>query len=156
MNTPDEDREAQFAERLYQASLNFIATTPKEANAVAKRIAFNRGAYESVRNACGPLSVAIMKSAGLLPAGASVRDIWLLCARDRSDCNGISTLENEYFPPAEYDYYFTKESIRSYDFVSNPLKPGDWLYLYTTNNGFDHMLVVTRVDEKVRHIQLRT
>jgi len=148
MNTPDEDREAQFAERLYQASLNFIAATPKEANAVAKRIAFNRGAYESVRNACGPLSVAIMKSAGLLPAGASVRDIWLLCARDRSDCNGISTLENEYFPPEEYDYFFTKESIRSYDFVSNPLKPGDWLYLYTTNNGFDHMLVVTRVDEK--------
>lgn len=144
---PSAERVAALQESLYRASLEYLADTTAEANAVAKRIKFNRGAYENVRNACGPLSIAIMRSGGILPATTSVREIWLLCAREGGKCNGMSVLKREYFPPSEYDYFQTTQSVREYDFAANPLQAGDWLYLYVKHNGFDHMLVVTRVDE---------
>ena len=146
---PDEsaERVAALQESLYRASLEYLADTTAEANAVAKSIKFNRGAYENVRNVCGPLSIAIMRSGGILPATTSVRNIWLLCAREGGKCNGMSVLQREYFPPSEFDYFQTTQSVRDYDFNAHPLQAGDWLYLYVKQNGFDHMLVVTRVDE---------
>lgn len=143
---PKAERAAALEKQLYRASLNYIAETTSEANAVVKSIKFNRGAYENVKNACGPLSIAIMRSGGILPATTSVREIWLLCAREGGKCNGMSVLNREYFPPSEYDYFQTTQSVREYDFAANPLQAGDWLYLYVKHNGFDHMLVVTRVD----------
>lgn len=139
--TPKDNQEV-----LYRASQKYIATTAEEADKVAKRIAFLDGKNESASLACGPISIAILKDAKLLPAEASVRKIWLLCPRDRADCSGLKTLQREYFPPAEYDYWRIDESVRTYDFKSNPLQAGDWLYLYANCNGYDHMLVVTRVD----------
>lgn len=144
---PVEERVAALQESLYRASLEYLADTTAEANAVAKSIKYNRGAYENVRSACGPLSIAIMRSGGILPATTSVREIWLLCAREGETCSGMSVLKREYFPPSEYDYFQTTQSVRDYDFAANPLQAGDWLYLYVKQNGFDHMLVVTRVDE---------
>ncbi len=144
---PNAERVLALQESLYRASLEYIADTTAEANAVAKSIKFNRGAYENVKNACGPLSIAIMRSGGILPATTSVREIWLLCAREGGACNGMSVLKREYFPPSEYDYFQSTQSVRDYDFSANPLQAGDWLYLYVKHNGFDHMLVVTRVDE---------
>jgi len=144
---PNAERVLALQESLYQASLEYIADTTAEANAVAKSIKFNRGAYENVKNACGPLSIAIMRSGGILPATTSVREIWLLCAREGGACNGMSVLKREYFPPSEYEYFQSTQSVRDYDFSANPLQAGDWLYLYVKHNGFDHMLVVTRVDE---------
>ena len=143
---PKAERAAALEKQLYRASLNYIAETTSEANAVVKSIKFNRGAYENVKNACGPLSIAIMRSGGILPATTSVREIWLLCAREGGKCNGMSVLNREYFPPSEYDYFQTTQSVREYDFAANPLQAGDWLYLYVKHNGFDHMLVVTSVD----------
>ena len=144
---PNAERVLALQESLYRASLEYIADTTAEANAVAKSIKFNRGAYENVKNACGPLSIAIMRSGGILPATTSVREIWLLCAREGGACNGMSVLKREYFPPSEYEYFQSTQSVRDYDFSANPLQAGDWLYLYVKHNGFDHMLVVTRVDE---------
>ena len=144
---PVEERVRALQESLYRASLEYLADTTAEANAVAKSIKYNRGAYENVRSACGPLSIAIMRSGGILPATTSVREIWLLCAREGGTCSGMSVLKREYFPPSEYDYFQTTQSVRDYDFATNPLQAGDWLYLYVKQNGFDHMLVVTRVDE---------
>lgn len=144
---PSAERVAALQDSLYHASLDYLADTTAEANAIAKSIKFNRGAYENVRNVCGPLSIAIMRSGGILPATTSVRDIWLLCAREGGKCTGMSVLQREYFPPSEYDYFQTTQSVRDYDFSANPLQAGDWLYLYVKHNGFDHMLVVTRVDE---------
>lgn len=143
---PASERAAALAEQLYRASLEYVAETTAESNAVVKRIKFNRGAYESVKNACGPLSIAIMRSGGILPATTSVREIWLLCAREGGSCNGMSVLKREYFPPDEFDYFQTKQSVRDFDFSAHPLQAGDWLYLFVKHNGFDHMLVVTRVD----------
>jgi hypothetical protein len=131
---------------LYLASQEYIAATPFEADKVARRIGFLGGRNESASLACGPLSIAILKDARWLPSTASVQRIWLLCPRDRPGCNGLKTLQEEYFPPEQYDYLRVAESIKTYDFRAHPLQPGDWIYLFASVNGFDHMLVVTRVD----------
>ena len=142
---PEVQWEEALREALYQSSLKFIADTPEAADEVARQIGFVDGVSESAGNSCGPLSIAILKGAGLLPASTSVHDIWLLNLRDESYLTNI--LYRKYFPPQEYDYYWHPESIRSYDFQADPLLPGDWMFLFTAGNGFDHMLVVTRVDE---------
>lgn len=136
-----------YQDVLYIESQKYIATTAEEADKVARRIGFLDGKNESASLACGPISIAILKDAKLLPPDVSVRKIWLLCPREREDCSGINTLQREYFPPAEYDYWRIEESVRTYDFRSNPLQAGDWMYLFASYNGFDHMLAVTRVDK---------
>jgi len=142
---PEVVLEGELREALYQASLKFIADSPEAADDVARQIGFVDGVNESASNSCGPLSIAILKDAGLLPASTSVHDIWLFDLRDESYLTNI--LYREYFPPQEYDYYWHTESIRTYDFQANPLLPGDWMFLLTAGNGFDHMLMVTRLDE---------
>lgn len=137
--------EEELQESLYQSSLKFIAESPEAADEVARQIGFVDGVSESASNSCGPLSIAILMDAGLLSASTSLHDIWLLNLRDESYLTNI--LHREYFPPQEYDYYWHPESVRSYDFRADPLLPGDWMFLFTAGNGFDHMLVVTRVDE---------
>ena len=131
---------------LYSESQKYIALTAEEADKVARRIAFLDGRNESASLACGPLSIAILRDAKLLPSDASVRKIWLLCPREREDCSGLKTLQQDYFPPAQYEYLRVTESVRTYDFISNPLQPGDWMYLFAITNGYDHMLTVTRVN----------
>ena len=142
---PEVDWEGELREALHQASLRFIADTPEEADNIARGIGFVDGVSESASNSCGPLSIAILMEAGLLPASTSLHDIWLLNLRDESYLT--NTLYRNYFPPQEYDYFWHTESIRDYDFAADPLLPGDWMFLFTAGNGFDHMLVVTRVDK---------
>ena len=124
--TPTASIPLSIEERLYQASLKFIADTPEKAHLIAKEIDYLVGDSEDACNMCGPLSIAILKEAGLLPKEADVHDAWLLCAREnREDCYGIETLEKNIFPPDEYEYIRVYESVRDYDFQSNPLLPGD-------------------------------
>lgn len=156
--TPTMSPEEIAALRLYEASLYYVAETPLEANDKVKEIGFLDGTYESPDNACGPLTAAIMRDGGFLPEDSPVKDMWLLCMREDEEdedlpfCHGTRTLNRIYFPPEKYDYIKIEESIGKFDFVSNPLQVGDWLYLYVLKGvsnftGFDHMLVVTRVDE---------
>ncbi len=140
--------------RLYKASLNYIADTPQEALEVVKGIGFLDGTYENPSNACGPLTVAIMRDGGFLPEDTPVKNMWLLCPRkeEMPECDGMRTLNRVYFPPEDYDYIRIRENVKNYDFVENPLRVGDWLYLFVLKGvsayeGFDHMIVVTRVDE---------
>jgi hypothetical protein len=136
-------------DKLYYASLAYLAYTPEDADKIARQIGYLGGKNESASLACGPLSITIMRDAGILPADISTNKIWLLCPReDREECNGIKILNQVYFPPDKFDYIRVYESVRTYNFSTNPLQPGDWLYLFTNIHGFDHMLVVTRVDEK--------
>ena len=136
-------------EALYQASLQFIAETPEEADLIAKKIDYMAGDTETATNLCGPLTIAILNEAGWFKPQADTHPAWLLCAREnREDCFGVETLKKVYFPPDDYDYIRVYDSVRDYDFQSNPLQPGDWMYLFTYIHGYDHMLVVTRVDEK--------
>lgn len=148
MPTPTPQPEETWEDVLYRVSLQFIADTPEEANEVAQEIDFLVGDTEVAGNMCGPLSIAILKEAGLIPEEADAHDAWLLCAHEnRENCFGMETLKKVYFPPDEYDYLRVYDSVKDYDFRSNPLRPGDWLYLYTYIHGYDHMLVVTRVDD---------
>lgn len=140
-------------EKLWQASLDFLAFTPEDADQVARRIDFASGPHESADNACGPLTVAILKAGGYLPEDASEHDMWLLCPREENpECHGMETLQRMFFPVDDYDYIRVEESVSTYDWEENPLEPGDWLYLFVMKGisnyrGFDHMIVVTRVDE---------
>jgi hypothetical protein len=141
--------EQSLNEALYQASLQFIAETPEEADQIAKKIDYMAGETETATNLCGPLTIAILNEAGWFEPQADAHQAWLLCAREnREDCFGVEILKKVYFPPDEYDYIRVYDSVRDYDFQSNPLQPGDWMYLFTYIHGYDHMLVVTRVDEK--------
>jgi hypothetical protein len=141
--------EQSLDDALYQASLQFIAETPEEADLIAKKIDYMAGDTETATNLCGPLTIAILNEAGWFEPQTDAHHAWLLCAREnREDCFGVETLKKVYFPPDEYDYLRVYDSVRDYDFKSNPLQPGDWMYLFTYIHGYDHMLVVTRVDEK--------
>ena len=150
--TLQQQREA----RLYEASLHYLADTAEEADLVAREINFAFGPHESADNACGPLTVAILWDGGYLPEDANPHEMWLLCPReDIPGCNGLDVLDKFFFPRTTYDYILVNESIGSYDWAQNPLQPGDWLYLFVRKgiskyDGFDHMLVVTRVDERGR------
>lgn len=150
--TLQQQREA----RLYEASLHYLADTAEEADLVAREINFAFGPHESADNACGPLTVAILRDGGYLPEDANPHEMWLLCPReDIPGCNGLDVLDKFFFPRTTYDYILVNESIGSYDWAQNPLQPGDWLYLFVRKgiskyDGFDHMLVVTRVDERGR------
>ncbi|MFA5612808.1 MAG: hypothetical protein WDA04_08140 [Anaerolineaceae bacterium] len=142
--------------RIYNASLAYVANTPKKALEVARSINFTEGPYESPDNMCGPLTVAIMRDSGYLPPEADPHGMWLLCPRDDNpECHGLRILERTFFPPEQYDYIRVRESVGRYDWRNNPLQPGDWLYLFllkgvSNYTGFDHMIVVTRVDEQAR------
>lgn len=150
--TLSQQREAN----LYQASLHYLADTAEEADLVAREIDFASGLHESADNACGPLTVAILRDGGYLPEDANPHDMWLLCPReDIPGCNGLNVLDQKYFPQSNYEYIRVEESVGSYNWAKNPLQPGDWLYLFVKKgvskyNGFDHMLVVTRVDDRGR------
>jgi len=133
---------------LYQASLKFIADDPDDADEIAKSIKFINSLYETASNMCGPLSIAILQEAGLLSSTIDPHDSWLLCLREREDCDGLNALQQNFFPQQTYDYFYSNENVRNYDFVTNPLQPGDFLYLLAGDTGYDHMLVVTRVDQE--------
>lgn len=145
--------EEQRKVRLYQASLHYLADTAEEADLVVREIDFASGPHESADNACGPLTVAILRDGGYLPEDANPHEMWLLCPReDIPGCNGLDVLDKFFFPRSDYEYTLVDESIGSYDWSRNPLQPGDWLYLFVRKgiskyDGFDHMLVVTRVDD---------
>lgn len=123
---------------------------------MAREIDFAADTHESADNACGPITVAIMRDGGYLPEDANPHEMWLLCPReDNPECHGLVTLEQKFFPKSDYDYVRVEESIGTYDWAKNPLQPGDWLYLFVRKgvsryDGFDHMLVVTRVDDRGR------
>ncbi len=147
--TPEVDsqpvQEGNWDEAIKQAGDLFIANTAEDAIKVVNDIGFVDGYSESPSNACGPLSIAILMEAGVLTDGVSVHDVWLLNLRGEN--SQLKLLEQRYFPPQTYDYFWINENIREYSFAEHPLQPGDWLFLFTAGNGFDHMLTVTRVSE---------
>lgn len=154
--TPTLTLKQQREARLYEASLHYLANTAEEAELVAREIDFASGPHESADNACGPLTVAILRDGGYLPEDANPHEMWLLCPReDIPGCNGLEILDRYFFPRSDYDYIRIEESVGTYDWQNNPLEPGDWLYLFVRKgiskyDGFDHMLVVTRVDDRGR------
>jgi hypothetical protein len=131
--------------RLYEASLQYIATFAADARRVSKLI--NGVGYGDPTNICGPLAIAIMRDAGALPPETVPHDFWLL---DPLQVSGHQLLRAA-FPSERYDYTKTITPINKMDWHAFPLVPGDFIFIWHGSGGnFDHMLVVTRVDKDLR------
>ena len=127
--------------RLYETSLTFIAPTARESKAIGERI--NGKGYGSPTLICGPLSIAILREAGLINPSIIPYDFWLLNPDIPEDRKVIDRT----FPPSKYEETRHKIRLDKFDWKAHPLLPGDFLYIYRGPGGnFDHILVVNRVD----------
>jgi hypothetical protein len=132
--------------RLYDSSIKFVANTAAEAISVAQNLQFLVD-HGHPSNMCGPLAAAILRDAGLVERHIILHDFWLLNPAELSDVRLLESV----FPASRYDTYKTTVSINQFDFAEFPLEPGDFVYLFAGPGGtFDHVIVVTRVDEEGR------
>jgi len=131
-------------QRLYLASLAYLAGSDAEAWQVAKSLGYAPlGGYPS--NMCGPLAISILRDAGLVSQSVDLHDFWLL------DPSVDQTLLETTFPRQDFQWLHTDLPINQVDFHQFPLKAGDLVYIYSGYQGdFSHVLVVTRVDEDGR------
>ena len=131
--------------QLYASSLKFRRSTTKEARILGET--FNGRGYGAPSDICGPLTIAILQDAGLLDKGIKPHDFWLL----NPDIPENRKLLNSVFPPERYDNQRFKVKLNRFNWKKDPLKPGDFIYIYAgTGGNFEHMLVVNRVDSQGR------
>lgn len=131
-------------QRLQDASKEYIALTPADGIRVARSLNIVKNDGDPT-NVCGPLSAAILRDAGLLDPYIKIRDFWLL----NPDTN--RKLLDLTFSPDRYEHFQFSSPLNEMDWDTFPLKPGDFLYIYAGPGGtFEHMLVVTRVDNAGR------
>jgi len=138
---------AEQRQRLYQSSLRYVADSEPEAILVARELDFLPSIYEHPSNLCGPLSIAILRDAGLVDPYIDVDKYWGMNPRPGIDAQ----LMERTFPRGEYLWYRDERPIDEIDFQAFPLLPGDFLYLFAGDHGtFEHILTVSRVDEAGR------
>ncbi len=129
---------------LYDVARKYIAETSADGNRIARsfNIVKNDG---DPANICGPLSIAILRDAGLIDPYIDLHDYWLL----NPDIN--HKLLDHTFPPERFAHFRFTAPLNEMDWNAFPLKPGDFIYLYAGLGGnFEHMLTVNRVDETGR------
>jgi hypothetical protein len=144
--TPSGVLTQEESQRLYESSLAYIALTHAEAITVARSLRFLVSEGHP-SNMCGPLALAILRDAGLVDQSVILHDFWLL---DPSEPSDIRLLE-ETFPSHRYLWHTAPVSVGTFDFDAFPLQAGDLLYLLAGPGGtFEHIIVVTRVDETGR------
>jgi hypothetical protein len=131
-------------DRLYQASLNYLADTDAETRKVAHDLGYAPlGGYPS--NMCGPLALSILRDAGIVSQAVDLHDFWLL------DPGVDGKLLEATFPPAQFEWLQTDLTIDQVDYTRFPLKAGDLVYIYSGFQGdYSHVLAVTRVDAEGR------
>ncbi len=136
-----------WQERLRLAALAYQAEYPEDAEQVARSLNFLDGRSESAENICGPLAAAILRDAGLLPAQPGpvqeLKSYW----QSRPSTNGRPW---SLFSERDYEVFRFDTPLAEFDFNAWPLQPGDFLYTYAKDNGFEHMFVVTEVDAEGR------
>jgi hypothetical protein len=130
--------------KLEEVSRKYLAETPAEAVHVARSLNIVKDGGDPT-NICGPLSVVILKEAGIIDPYTQYREFWLLNPEyDRR-------LLDETFPIEDFTHYTFSAPLNEMDWKTFPLKPGDFLYIYAGPGGnFEHMLTVNRVDETGR------
>lgn len=130
---------------LYKASLAYVQTSVEGSRRISQQI--NGVGYGDPTNICGPLAIAILRDAGLLPQTIVPHDFWLLNPLASIDAQRL----NQTFPFESYMYIKELTPINKMDWRASPLLPGDFLFIWHGSGGnFDHMLVVTRVDNQHR------
>ncbi len=125
--------------RLDAVARTYLAPDQPSAEGVARRLGFTR--FPSPSNMCGPLSLAILRGAGLVPAMTPLSRFWLL--NPRTDRHIIRKV----LPPDRFCHSRFTRPLNEVNFRAFPLQPGDLLYLYAgPGDTFEHILVVSRVD----------
>lgn len=123
----------------------YTATDTHTASLMAQKIDWlGPDGVEAANTMCGPLSWAIMNDVGAFPPGIggwSSGGISFWLAKPLTNGRPWSI-----FPPGTYTVHHFREPLSKFDFGVFPLYPGDFLYLYSKKDGFDHMLLVTEVD----------
>lgn len=133
-------------DRLYTVSQSYLAPTEPQAIQIAKDLNFI-GDNGHPSNMCGPLAMGILREAGLVSPDIDLADFWYLNPRPN---RGEQLLERT-FPRDRYEWFRTDTSLGLFDFSEYPLYAGDFIYIYAGYLGtFEHVLVVTRVDEAGR------
>ncbi len=131
---------------LAEAARVYISPTPEEAIATAIELDY-LGRNANPATMCGPLSLAILRDAGLIDATVPLVSFYYLNPRPGHDERRLQQV----FPPERFEKIIIEESIGKIDYSAHPLYPGDFLYLFAGDSGsFEHMLVVSRVDEAGR------
>lgn len=129
--------------RLEIVSRNFLADSELDALHVAQDLDYI-GINAQPATMCGPLAVAILQDAGLVDPNFERKNFYLLNPRPGFGDGFVESL----FPSSRYFKIMEERVIKEVDYQSNPLCPGDFLYLFAGESGsYDHMIVVTRVDE---------
>jgi len=132
---------------LKEAAQKYVAATYSDTIQIAFQVDFRPGNNEDPSNMCGPLAGAILRDAGLLPPGLgpwqAVKNFWL--ANPQGDGRPWT-----FFSRRDYDVYHFDTATNQFDFIQWPLRPGDFLYTYQERDGYEHMFIVTEVDEQGR------
>jgi hypothetical protein len=137
-------REQQI--NLYEASLFFIAPTYEQSKQMSVMI--NNARFSDPNTTCGPLSIAILQKAGIISKEALVPHDFFLINPDLGKDRGVIKTA---FTPEQYTNTRYKIRIDQVDWGTNPLMPGDFVYIYSgTGGNFEHMLIVNRVDSRGR------
>ncbi len=132
--------------RLETVSLKYLADSELDAIQVAQDLDYI-GINAQPATMCGPLAVAILQDAGLADPNFPRKNFYLLNPRPGHGDGFVDSL----FPTSRYLKIVEKRVIKEVDYKAEPLCPGDFLYLFAGESGsFEHMLVVTRVDEAGR------
>lgn len=132
--------------RLDASARKWLASTDAEALQVARDLDYI-GINGQPATMCGPLSVAILQDAGLADPYFDRANFYLLNPRPGFGVAFVDSL----FPANRYFKIVEERVIKEVDYQAEPLCPGDFLYLFAGESGsYDHMIVVTRVDEAGR------
>jgi hypothetical protein len=130
---------------LYRASLTYIRATVSES--VEESKAINGVGYGDPTNICGPLAIAILRDAQVIPEATIPHDFWLLDPREPTDKEKLAQV----FPAERYVHTTVSTAINKVDWRATPLEPGDFVFIWHGSGGnFDHMLVVNRIDTNGR------
>jgi hypothetical protein len=130
---------------LYNAAITFIAPTYAESKKMSVEI--NGLRFSDPNTTCGPLSIAILQKAQIINTENVPHDFFLINPDNGLDRQLLEkTFPNEHYVNTRY-----KIKLNEVDWLAQPLMPGDSLYIYAGEQGnFEHMLVVTRVDQAGR------
>jgi hypothetical protein len=130
---------------IYRASLRYVRANPADSKREAKEI--NGVGYGDPNNICGPLAIAILLDAGVVPPTVTPHDFWLLNPAAVPDQRILARA----FPADKFVHTQISTPLNKVDWLASPLETGDFLFIWHGSWGnFDHMLVVNRVDADLR------
>jgi hypothetical protein len=137
-----------WVSRLKVVASSYIATTEEQAYQVAHSLGYLGGLNESPETMCGPLTAAILRDARLLPAGpgpVGAIETYFLARGFR-----LQEAPWKYYEDVDYDLFAFDVASAVFDFTDWPLLPGDLVYTYGGSGEYEHIFVVTEVDEQGR------